>query len=142
MYSVDFVLCDAEFDGCDEESRISSQDIPVIDSHPSLSQSWCLDSSQDKQVEKYSPLVYNEKHVNFSFAYQPCLNHVLPYEQVVVSVYKAEKNESVCENGLEILKSNVPVTAAHLLNIVEKTAVITYQVISILPFFDFVCLQN
>ena len=76
----------------------------------------------------------------FSFAFLPC-HKLLPYETAEVSVFTHENNltEDVCQNGLEILKATVPVSQAHLVNLVNnnkvevdrtRQAVITYQVIN------------
>lgn len=133
-YKVSFrLVCDTmDYDdeelGCDN-SVIWSAPLSVLDFHPTdVGSSWCLMMNDDNNlVEKYVPVVQLD-HINYTFAYKPC-HKVLPYEQVVVSVFKSADNDSVCQNGLEILKTSVQVTAAHLLNGDEAvTAVIEYQV--------------
>ena len=158
--------------GCENGSSTVSAAIPVNTSHPGVDNSWCLidelmtaTSEAEKRpavqtttsitasasmrllhgtVEKYAPIV-KANYANFSFAFLPC-HKVLPYEEVVVSVFQAESNDTaVCQNGLKILETNVAVEAAHLIDVnnanhhhegpnldknnkLETEAVIRYQV--------------
>ncbi len=140
LYSLHFRLCDMDHTmelGCEPGPGTWSTELPVNQPHPGIESSWCLTERDDLgSVDRYAPVI-SKLAVKFSFAFTPC-HKVLPYEQAVVSLYKAEVNESesVCQNGLEILKTSLPVSAAHLVNksadeaIVDNrlAAVIAYQV--------------
>jgi len=148
LYRITFVLCDMDPEledyGCENGSSTVSAAIPVNTSHPGVDNSWCLidelmtaTSEAEKRpavqtttsitasasmrllhgtVEKYAPIV-KANYANFSFAFLPC-HKVLPYEEVVVSVFQAESNDTaVCQNGLKILETNVAVEAAHLIDV-------------------------
>jgi hypothetical protein len=133
-YGVKFRLCHGDHDlqpGCESET-VTSFTIPVTNSHDGISDSWCLQTDQRKQVEQFNPILVGN-NVNFSFAFIPC-HKVLPYEMADVSVFKADTNESVCNKGLEIIKTTVEILSAHVFrepldqNYANNEAVITYQV--------------
>jgi hypothetical protein len=131
IYRVTFDICDMDPEledyGCEFESprSVVSAPIPVNASHPGVDNSWCLideilaaekrPSQQPRRLEKYAPVV-KANYVNFSFAFLPC-HKVLPYEQAVVSVFQSDENNTVCQTGLEILKTNVAVENSKIVNV-------------------------
>ena len=98
--------------------------------NPEISSSWCLhNDTLGGNLVKYLPVLEKSaSRVNFSFAFQPC-HTLLPYEQVEISVYMSDDNDSCLDSGLQILKTNVKVEPAKLRrnpNLYE--AVVAYQV--------------
>ncbi len=126
-YRLTFRLCDRTFglDGAGkfcQEAFAASKSLLVLESIAGVASSWCLtskgsiedeDSSEKETVMKAKPRVDREA-VIFNFAFYPC-HDVLPYEKVAISVFKTENNDTDCEAGLEILKTEAALIPEHVL---------------------------